>query len=352
MERVKITDFGLARAAQDAEITGTGVVAGTPQYMSPEQARGETVDHRSDLFSLGCVLYAMCTGRSPFRASTVVDAIRRVCEDTPRPIQEINDEIPDWLVDIIDRLLAKNREDRFQSASDVAELLGGHLAHLQRPAEVPRPAAIPAPVKKPEARTAARRRIRWGVATAVLLLLGLFVMTEATGVTKVAEFVGTVLHIVTPDGTLVVRIMEPNVKVTVNGEDGSITVTQPGESEIRLKPGKYSFQAFKNGQLVQSDWVTITRGDRQVVQVGGASLEEKAVSGTGPQPGNLEVRIPGQEIQVTVSGNGVSETIARAFQEESVSRDLQLAPGVSRAVPSGARDCGDRRWLEHRFMLR
>ena len=68
VERVKITDFGLARVVHEAQLTQSNIVAGTPQYMSPEQARGELVDHRSDLFSLGCVLYAMCVGRSPFRA--------------------------------------------------------------------------------------------------------------------------------------------------------------------------------------------------------------------------------------------------------------------------------------------
>src|SRR5438128_3116664 len=69
VERVKITDFGLARAADDAILTQSGVVAGTPAYMAPEQAAGEQVDHRADLFSLGSVLYALCTGRPPFRAA-------------------------------------------------------------------------------------------------------------------------------------------------------------------------------------------------------------------------------------------------------------------------------------------
>src|SRR5262249_45176557 len=66
VERVKITDFGLARAATEASLTQSGVVAGTPQYMSPEQAEGKAIDQRTDLFSLGSVLYAMCTGQAPF----------------------------------------------------------------------------------------------------------------------------------------------------------------------------------------------------------------------------------------------------------------------------------------------
>src|SRR5262245_56446568 len=79
IERVRITDFGLARAAADASLSQSGVVAGTPQYMSPEQARGAAVDHRTDLFSLGSVLYAMCTGLPPFRASECMAVLKRVC---------------------------------------------------------------------------------------------------------------------------------------------------------------------------------------------------------------------------------------------------------------------------------
>jgi len=94
VERVKLTDFGLARAGDDARLTQSGVVAGTPLYMSPEQAQGEAVDFRSDLFSLGSVLYAMCSGRPPFRAPTAVAVLKRVCEAMPRPIREINPELP------------------------------------------------------------------------------------------------------------------------------------------------------------------------------------------------------------------------------------------------------------------
>jgi serine/threonine protein kinase len=135
-ERVKITDFGLACAAADSSLTQVGMVAGTPDYMAPEQARGERVDHRADLFSLGSVLYAMSTGGPPFRASTALGTLRRVSDESPRPIQELNLELPDWFVAIVDKLQAKSAEDRFQSAGEVAELLAQCLAHVQQPTAV------------------------------------------------------------------------------------------------------------------------------------------------------------------------------------------------------------------------
>jgi len=131
VERVKVTDFGLARAADDARLTQAGAVYGTPQYMSPEQARGDPVDQRSDLFSLGSVMYAMGTGRPPFRGETGLAVLRRVCDDTPRPIREVNPDIPEALAEIVHKLLAKNPDDRFQSASAVAELLNRYLVHVQ-----------------------------------------------------------------------------------------------------------------------------------------------------------------------------------------------------------------------------
>src|SRR5436309_9728906 len=131
VERVKITDFGLARAVDDASVTQSGTIAGTPMYMSPEQAEGLSVDHRSDLFSLGTVLYAMCTGRPPFRATGTMAVLKRVVEETPRPIREINLDIPEWLCATIAKLHAKKPEERFQTAKEVAELLGQRLSDLQ-----------------------------------------------------------------------------------------------------------------------------------------------------------------------------------------------------------------------------
>jgi serine/threonine protein kinase/lipoprotein NlpI len=137
VERVKIVDFGLARSLDDLTLSEKGVVAGTPSYMSPEQAQGEPVDERSDLFSLGSVLYAMCTGRAPFKAESAMAILRKVADKDPQPIRQINPEIPPWLEAITARLMSKNPSDRFQTASAVADELARRLAELQLPGVMP-----------------------------------------------------------------------------------------------------------------------------------------------------------------------------------------------------------------------
>ncbi len=129
--KVKIADFGLARAADDASMTRTGLISGTPLYMSPEQALGKKLDHRSDLFSLGSVLYQMACGRVPFRAPTAIAVLGRVASDTPRPMQDIVPEVPDWLVAIVNKLHAKNPEDRFRTANEVVDLFARYQNEIQ-----------------------------------------------------------------------------------------------------------------------------------------------------------------------------------------------------------------------------
>ena len=154
VERVKVTDFGLAKAVDDVGMTRTGDRSGTPQYMSPEQASGALIDPRTDLFSLGAVLYTMCTGKPPFRADNPLVMLKQICEDTPRPIQRFNPEVPDWLCAIVDRLLAKSPGDRFQTAAEVAALLQQHLATVQG-------VTIAQPVLETKSRSASKPRRLW-----------------------------------------------------------------------------------------------------------------------------------------------------------------------------------------------
>lgn len=279
IQRVRITDFGLARATDDVSMTQTGTVTGTPLYMSPEQAGGEKIDHRSDLFSLGSVLYTMCTGRPAFRAQTTLGVIKRVCEDTPRPIREINPDIPQWLVEIIDRLINKRSDDRIQSAAELAELLGSHLAHLQDPDNVPAPAGA-------ETTGTTQPQKLKSLLLAMLLIGGVGLgITEASGVTNVSEFLGIVLRLKTPEGTLVIEIEDPDVEVSIDGSE--VVLSGITQKELRLKPGKYQYRATRRGQPAESEWVTIERDGKTVVRIQQLATEvpvAKTVPGNAPKP--------------------------------------------------------------------
>jgi hypothetical protein len=261
-QHVKITDFGLARTADDASLSQSGMVAGTPLFMSPEQARGEPIDHRADLFSLGSVLYAMCTGRPPFRARSTLAVLKRVAEDTPRPIPELIPEVPPWLCAIIARLHAKNPKDRFASAREVADLLGRCLAEWQQHGQVRSLASPPRTPAPCAVRHTPPRGRSWVVALlAVLGILGLS-FTEATGVTSMH---GVVIRLFSADGTLVVEVDDPGVGVTIDGAD--VVITGAGVKEIRLRPGQYKVRASKKGKTVWEELVTVERNGKQVVRV-------------------------------------------------------------------------------------
>ncbi len=128
MEAVKITDFGLARAAvENTELTSVGETVGTPSFMSPEQISGGQLDERTDLFSLGVVMYAMLSGRSPFQGANTYEVIRRVCDVVPEPLHKIT-ECPRPLSDLVAQLIEKAPKDRFDSAEQVAAVLATQLS--------------------------------------------------------------------------------------------------------------------------------------------------------------------------------------------------------------------------------
>jgi HEAT repeat protein len=162
--RVKILDFGLARGGGKGQeqLTHAGAILGTPAFMAPEQARGETVDARCDLFSLGCVLYRMCTGELPFKGNDPISTLMAVATVDPQPLQTLNPSVPPELIKLIERLLAKDPARRPSTARSVAD----ELAALER--------AIPA-VKKnvPPGKGRKIRLIRaLAIASAAIVFVG------------------------------------------------------------------------------------------------------------------------------------------------------------------------------------
>lgn len=142
VERAVLTDFGLARAMDDASLTQTGIIAGTPHYMSPEQATGGEIDARSDLFGLGAVLYFMSTGHPPFRATGALAVLHRICCEKHRPVRQCNKDVPDELANVIDRLLEKKPGRRFATAEDVRMRMASLLSQVQQHGLHHRPFAL------------------------------------------------------------------------------------------------------------------------------------------------------------------------------------------------------------------
>ncbi len=174
-DRVKLTDFGLARATDDIKLTKTGMVTGTPLYMSPEQAMGGDADESSDLFSLGAVMYEMATGSSPFQAPTAVGVMKRIMDEMPAPPQRVNPAVTKPLSDIIMALLAKKPEDRPESSSSVATALAGVVTKFGpiSPLQVPAVAAAEAKKLSGDHRVVHRRWIvgAWMIAAVAVLAL-------------------------------------------------------------------------------------------------------------------------------------------------------------------------------------
>jgi serine/threonine protein kinase len=137
--RVRVSDFGLARSVDDAGCTHQGDIVGTPLYMAPEQARGETVDLRADLYSLGAVLYTLAAGRPPFQADTTLGVLKRVTEEAPGPLRSLRPDVPPTLERFIMTLLEKRPENRYGSSVRALHWLRQYQANPEAPPQPRRP---------------------------------------------------------------------------------------------------------------------------------------------------------------------------------------------------------------------
>jgi serine/threonine-protein kinase len=172
--RALVADFGIARAVQravgDDTLTGTGVSVGTPSYMSPEQAAADReVDARTDIYSLGCIVYEMLTGAPPFTAATAQGVIARVMTEEPRRVADLRQSVPSQLSAAVQRALAKLAADRFQTAAEFATAVSTPSTTLGSSAEalgVPEGSASLGPLR----RRFAARDLAWAALAVVLML--------------------------------------------------------------------------------------------------------------------------------------------------------------------------------------
>ena len=334
IERLWITDFGVARAMDDASMTQTGVIAGTPQYMSPEQARGDTVDHRSDLFSMGSVLYTACTGRPPFRSEAAYGILRRITDTEPRPIRELNPDIPDWLCQIIERLMAKDANLRFENANEVAELLEGCLAHMQQPRLVELPqsvrstvqqAALPQPataIKKVKQQpTKSKRILRTLLGTALLAACTFIAWQQTTPVDVSGDWSGENWKSVS---------LVPVRNVT-GWYSGSFTDQQGRKGAIQLEWSRLQRQyngRWKIGDTQTGDMTVRSGGDELR---GAITVDKDSVLGTGtPRLRDYAWRrLSANDVAPAVSGNGKSTGVKQHFIESPVKgRIISWSDGI------------------------
>ena len=286
--RIKILDFGLARIAdEESSLTQTGMLAGTPNFMSPEQARGMELDPRSDLFSLGCVMFLLLTGRLPFSASTVLGTLQTIQSDSPPPPISVNPQCNRDLSDLTMSLLEKLPGNRLASAENL-------ISSLSKPRS-----QWPQKITKVQTETSNRNEkpqvagdfgqsksggMRW------LIAAGMLGMLCVTGWLMAPQ----IFRIVTDQGELIIETSDENIKIEVL-ESGNLcrVLDTSTNNSFDIKSGEYSFNVVSEDNQskfeVTPKSVTMTRGSKQLVTV---TISQSETSEEAPVPNVASGEVP------------------------------------------------------------
>lgn len=256
-QRLTISDFGLARAGDDASLTRSGLIMGTPLYMSPEQAKGDPVDARSDIFSFGAMLYALCTGHPPFRAETPYGVIRRLCEEDPRSIQQYNPSIPFWFSGIVGQMMQKDIQRRIPTANSLLEIFTAALAYAQQPFESELPKLLEPFSRRPQLHKTVQKNTRRLVAalcavacTVLLATVGVvvsFLKSDGRSESQLAQSGSQVQ----PDNP---SLTPPQQNSATPQESQRNGVRTDEHSENRAEVNLDSLNAIAKEQVSNTDW--------------------------------------------------------------------------------------------------
>ncbi len=264
--RVKILDFGLARGgAEDAQLTQTGAIVGTPAYMAPEQAQGQSLDGRCDLFSLGCVLYRMATGRMPFKGNDTISTLLAVATETPPAPQELDASLPPALSALVMRLLEKKAVDRPPSAQAVVAELEAIASAPPPPAPLPEASAplIEPPAPEPPVQWKSGLRKPRSLPRWLPYAIG-------GGVLLVIVLISIIVRVTTGQGTLVLETSDDDVQVQVSQGGKRVTLLDgKTKKEISLDAGTYQLELVggKDGLKLETNQFVLKRGEQQVARV-------------------------------------------------------------------------------------
>ena len=288
-QSVKILDFGLARISDDDPgLTATGMLAGTPNFMSPEQTKGLELDGRSDLFSLGCLMYRLLTGRLPFGAPTVLATLQSIQNHQPVSVQNLQAAISDELTDLTMALLEKHPANRPASANQLTELLAASRS------------AWPVQINRYEATSTANSQTTGMQKPATAVSGGRFFRSIATAVALALlgwggyMFGPQVIRIATDQGEISIETEDPNIQVEIL-KDGKLVrvVDTKTDQSFSIRSGNYEFRAApaagsETGVTfdVTPKQLVMNRGQQQIVKV------TKNLAGQATQPQHTETSPP------------------------------------------------------------